>query len=1243
VSYAPLWCKSNFSFLEGASHAEELVEEAHRLGLRSIAITDRDGVYGMVRAHTKAKELGIQLICGVQITVAAPNALLAGSPVTLRGLHQDHDPGRGPGWGADTDSLEPAIAVTGRRGRTKRAKPRTAQLGLHQGAAANEAIAAPAEPSRMVLLATDRAGWANLTRLVTAGRRRCDKGESLVAWREVCERAPGLIAIWHDVLADEPEPSPQLVADLKSAFGDRLYAGLARHRRADDVPREARVRARATAFGLPIVAANEILYHSRSRRPLQDVLSCIRNDVTLATAGRLIRGNDEYDLRAPHAFSRLFSDDLPALARSLLIAERCTFNLGELRYRYPSERLPDGTTSGDHLRRLVAEGAAWRYANEVPANVRAQLDAELAVIEELDYPGYFLTMYEIVSYCRRRDIMCQGRGSAANSAVCFCLGVTAVDPVRMGLLFERFLSRERAEPPDIDLDIEHERREEVIQHVYNVYGRDHSAMVCNIIRYRPRSAVRDVGKALGIPETALDRAAKHLSMYGLVEQEALSRSGLAEGGHANALEHLARLSDEILEFPRHLSVHPGGFLLGHEPVHDLVPIENAAMPGRTVIQWDKDDLDDLALFKVDLLGLGALHQLHLGLDMMRAYRGIDLTMATIPSEDSATYDMICTADTVGTFQIESRAQMSMLPRLKPRTFYDLVVEVSLVRPGPISGGMVHPYLRRRAGLEKVEYPHACLEPVLSKTLGVPLFQEQVMRLAVVAADYTPGEADQLRRDMAAWRRSGRIEKHRERLISAMEQKGIAREFGERVFEQIRGFGEYGFPECVTGDTRVIDADTGAWVRIDDVVHGRVPLANTLTCSDKLAIEKRRVLAAKPSGVKPVFRLRAADREITATANHPFLTKDGFTILGELVAGAEVATAGARDEVARWQTIVSIEPAGEAETYDLSIDGNHNFLANDFVVHNSHAASFALIAYATCWMRKHYLPEFTASLLNAQPMGFYSPATIVGDARRHGLEIRAIDVQTSEWDCTLEEAAAPFGFAVRMGLRWVKGIQLAEGKLIVDARKLRAFESVEDFVRRSRVPARMHEALAEAGALGGLVRERRDALWQVAGWVRRQDEPMDLGGDVHGDVGFAKLTKLDEIFWDYSSSDHSTRGHPLQPLRGELRAKGWPDAKTVARGRDGERLEYVGIVICRQQPGTASGVVFMTLEDETGFVNLVVWAQVFAEFSTIIKTTSLLGITGRLQVQEGIVHLICERVWHPQLSKAVIDVDSRDFH
>ncbi len=1091
MDYAALWCKSNFSFLEGASHSEELVEEAHRLGVRSIAITDRDGVYGMVRAHVKAKELGVHLVCGAQLTVAPPSTRLASSPVSL---HADHERGRGPGWGIDTDDLEPEIPVTGRRGRTKRAKPRQPSLDLR----VHEAT------SRIVLLATDRAGWANLVRLCTAGRRRCDKGESLVGWDEICERAGGLVALWHDLLADELAPPPHLVSALRDAFGDRLYALVPRHRRADDVPREARLRERAVAAGLPLVAATEVLYHCRARRPLQDVLTCIRHGVTLATAGRLLRGNDEHDLRAPHAFGRLYADDAAAVARTLEIAARCTFSLGELRYRYPSERLPDGTTSQQYLRKLAFEGAAWRYGGTVPDDVRAQLEAELAVIEELDYPGYFLTMYEIVSYCRRRDILCQGRGSAANSAVCFCLGITAVDPVRMGLLFERFLSRERAEPPDIDLDIEHERREEVIQHVYSVYGRDHAAMVCNVIRYRPRSAVRDVGKALGIPETALDRAARHLSHYGSVEADALARSLDPREG---ALDHLARLSDEILEFPRHLSVHPGGFLLGHEPVHDIVPIENAAMPGRTVIQWDKDDLEDLALFKVDLLALGALHQLHLGLDLLKRHRGLELSMATIPAEDAATYDMICTADTVGTFQIESRAQMSMLPRLRPRTFYDLVVEVSLVRPGPISGGMVHPYLRRRKGLEPVDYPHACLEPVLAKTLGVPLFQEQVMRLAVVAADYTPGEADQLRRDMAAWRRSGRLERHRSRLISAMEQKGIAHEFAERVFEQIRGFGEYGFPE-------------------------------------------------------------------------------------------------------------------------------------------SHAASFALIAYATSWMRKHYLPEFTCSLLNAQPMGFYTPATIVGDAQRHGLEIRPVDVAHSEWDCTLEPTEDAFRFAVRMGLRWVRGIQLAEGERIVGARRERAFASIEDFVRRAHVTGRTHGSLAEAGALGALAPEhadRRGALWQVLGWVRREHESLPLGGDSADDISFAKLSKLDEIFWDYRASDHSTHGHPLAPLRGELRAHRWPDARTVQRGRDGQRIEYVGVVICRQQPGTASGVTFMTLEDETGFVNLVVWAQTFAQYANVIRGSSLLGVTGKLQVQEGIVHVIAEQLWVPELSRPIAEVESRDFH
>ncbi|MCX5745494.1 MAG: error-prone DNA polymerase, partial [Proteobacteria bacterium] len=977
TAYAPLWCKSNFSFLEGASHPAELVEECHRLGIRALALTDRDGVHGMVRAFVTARELGVQLIGGVQLTVAAPQARLASSPISI-GLHAD------PGWEVDPGDA-PSASSTGRRGRKQRP-------------AARAPIVDAGSTSTIVLLAIDRAGWANLVRLCTIGRRRCDKGASVVAWREVCERAGGLVALWGgegSLFAGEPELPPAIVDDVRAAFGDRLYASLARHRRVDDPAREARTRARATALGIATVAANEVLYHMRSRRALQDVLTCIRHGVTLATAGRRIRGNDEHDLRTPHAFARLFEDDPWSVARSLEVAARCTFSLGELRYRYPSERLPSGKTSAEHLRELTYAGAAGRYADDIPSAVHRQLDAELAVIEELDYPGYFLTMFEIVAYCKRRDILCQGRGSAANSAVCFCLGITAVDPVRMGLLFERFLSRERAEPPDIDLDIEHERREEVIQHVYGVYGRDHAAMVCNVIRYRPRSAIRDVGKVLGIPETSLDRAAKQLSSHGgLVEQAALAHAGLAE--HGPAFAHLARLADEILEFPRHLGVHPGGFLLGHEPVHDIVPIENASMAGRTVIQWDKDDIEDLGLFKVDLLGLGALHQLHLGLDLMRQHRGIELTMATIPAEDAATYDMICTADTVGTFQIESRAQMSMLPRLRPRTFYDLVIEVSLVRPGPIAGGMVHPYLRRRRGEEVVEYPHACLEPVLAKTLGVPLFQEQVMRLAIVAADYTPGEADQLRRDMAAWRRTGRIEKHRDRLIDAMVGKGIAREFGERVFEQIRGFGEYGFPE-------------------------------------------------------------------------------------------------------------------------------------------SHAASFALIAYATCWMRKHYLPEFTASLLNAQPMGFYAPATIVGDAQRHGLEIRPIDVATSAWDCTLEPTDDDFGFAVRMGLRWVRGIQRGEGQHVEDARAARAFQSIEDFVRRVPVSRRVFDALAETGALvslAGVGDGRRDALWQVAGWVVRKDDDVALG-EAYEEPKLAPLQRVEEIFWDYRTSDHSTRGHPLAPLRGEL--------------------------------------------------------------------------------------------------------------
>ena len=1028
----PLWCKSNFSFLEGASHPEELVETAAALGLPALALTDRDGVYGLVEAHIKARELGVALIAGAEV------------------------------------SLE--------------------------------------DGSTLILLAQTRAGYANLCRLLTIGRRRCAKGESRVGWREVYGHADDLIALWggeRALLADEADPF-FIAHQLREAFGDRLYALAARHRRAEETAREARLRERAARYRIPVVAGHEVLYHRPDRRDLQDVLTCIRHRIGLSEAGHRIRANAEHALKSRYGFARLFEDDSGAVARSDEIAERCRFNLDELRYRYPSEALPDGSTSAQRLRRLTEEGAVERYGGAVPEAVTRQLAKELDLIDELDYCGYFLTMWEIVQFCRREQILCQGRGSAANSAVCYCLGITAVDPVRLGLLFERFLSRERAEPPDIDLDIEHARREEVIQHVFAKYGRDHAAMVANVIRYRMRSAVRDVGKVLGLSETTLDRLAKLLPPYGA----AVSAGVLREAGldpDAPIHQHLIRLATEVLDFPRHLSIHPGGFLLGREPVSTLVPIENGAMPDRTVIQWDKDSLEALGLFKVDLLGLGALHQLHLGFDLLRRHYGRDEGMASLPVDDEATFAMIRAANTIGVFQIESRAQMAMLPRLQPRTYYDLVIEVSIVRPGPISGGMVHRYLRRRSGQEPVVYPHPSLEPVLEKTLGVPLFQEQVIRLAMVAADYAPGEADQLRRDMAAWRRSGRIERHRERLIQRMTAKGIEAAFAEQVFEQIRGFGEYGFPE-------------------------------------------------------------------------------------------------------------------------------------------SHAASFALIAYATAWMKCHYPEVFACALLNAQPMGFYSAATIIDDAKRHGVEVRPVDVVQGGWDCTLEPAPNGLSpYAVRMGGRYIKGVGQAHWKRLIAARTERPFASVADLASRTGLNAGVLERLAESGALQALEPERRSALWQAAGAAQEELPALALPARER-EVGFAVLDASETIGWDYRTSAHSTRGHPLAPLRERLRGRHLPDAGQVRAMRDGCGAHYAGLVICRQRPGTASGVLFMTLEDESGFVNLVVWSQVFERYARLIKTAGFLGVTGRIQNQEGVVHLIAESFWDPQrlLEVRLEPTRSRDF-
>ncbi|MDD9933353.1 MAG: error-prone DNA polymerase [Myxococcales bacterium] len=1057
--YAPLWVKTNFSFLVGASHPEELVEQAHALGLSALAITDLDGVHGIVRAHMRASELGLKLLIGAEVTITeATTPRERGAPDSFAG--------------GDRGARDPLSG---------RAKP----------------------DGKIVLLSVDRNGYGNLCQLISRGRLRSDKGSSRVELSEVCELCDGLIALCTE---------PAMLAPLREAFGDRLYALITRHLRAEEDPHEQALRRAAEELRVLTVASTEVLYHQAARKPLQDVLACIAAGKILGEAGRVIRQNAEHDLKSARAMRDLFADDEPSLRRSMEVAERCRFTLSTLRYRYPGEQLPDGKSESDWLRELTLQGAAERFPRGVPDAVRDQIERELSLIAELEYGGYFLTMWEIVQFCRRNDILCQGRGSAANSAVCFCLGITAIDPIKLDLLFERFLSRERAEPPDIDLDIEHERREEVIQWVYERYGRRHAAMVANVIRYRLRSAMRDVGKVLGLPLTALDRLSKLMGgRFSDLGREALEYAGLDP--EAEVHHHFLELVDAIQDFPRHLSIHPGGFLLGHEPVDTLVPIEPATMEDRTVIQWDKYAVEDLGLFKVDLLGLGALSQLHRCFDLLRRHEGRELSMAMIHHDDVETYDMISRGDTVGVFQIESRAQMSMLPRLKPRTFYDLVIEVAIVRPGPIQGDMVHPYLKRRNAEERADYPHPALERALAKTLGVPIFQEQVMKVAVLVGGYTPGEADQLRRDMAAWKSSGRIERHRDRLISRMIDNGIEPDFAERIFSQIRGFGEYGFPE-------------------------------------------------------------------------------------------------------------------------------------------SHAASFALIAYVTAWLRCHHAAAFTCSLLNAQPMGFYSPATLVEDAKRRGVEVRPIDVQQSTWDCTLEDARGSGGqWAIRMGLRYVKGLGTREQEALEWAPP--PYRTLEDFMARTKLKKTAYLKLAEAGALDPLLQQsrehgsvRRQAVWEVREIWSRLEDALPLGSNVETVEGrplFRKLGGAQEVFWDYRTTHHSARGHPIASLRDGLTRRGIPTARELNAMPDGSRTRYVGMTICRQRPGTATGVTFYTLEDETGFVNLVVWSQIFERYSVIARTAVLMGVRGKIQSESGVIHLIADELWEPDQDFDPTGTTTRSFH
>ena len=1003
--YAELHCLSNFSFLRGASHPEELVSRAAALGYAALALTDECSLAGIVRAHVAAKEHKLKLIAGTE-------------------------------------------------------------LRLEDGV-------------RLALLAADRRSYGALCSLITTGRRRAKKGVYILARADVeaCA-ASGLLALLLEGDAHW----------LAGHFPGRAWIAAELHCGPNDRTRLESLRALSRASGLPLAAAGDVHMHLRSRRRLQDALTAIRLGTPVERCGRALFPNAERHLRARVRLAQLYPPEL--LAESMAIAGRCTFSLDELRYEYPEELVPEAKTASAHLAELTAQGLAWRFPAGVPQKVRALVDYELRLIAELRYETFFLTVHDIVRFARGRGILCQGRGSAANSAVCYALGITEVDPGRLQTLFERFVSKERNEPPDIDVDFEHQRREEVIQYLYAKYGRGRAALAATVICYRPRSAVRDLGKALGLAPEQVERAARSLAWWDgrQVLPERLAESGLDSS--SPALQRLVTLTGELVGFPRHLSQHVGGFVISRGPLAELVPVENAAMPERTVIQWDKDDLEALGLLKVDVLALGMLSAIRRALDFL------GMQMHEVPAEDPAVYAMIQKADTIGVFQIESRAQMSMLPRLRPACFYDLVIEVAIVRPGPIQGGMVHPYLRRRRGLEPVVYPSAAVQGVLERTLGVPIFQEQVMQLAVVAAGFTPGEADRLRRSMAAWKRKGGLEPFRERLAQGMRERGYPREFADAIYRQILGFGEYGFPE-------------------------------------------------------------------------------------------------------------------------------------------SHSASFALLVYVSAWLKCHHPAAFCAALLNSQPMGFYAPSQLVQDARRHGVEVRAPDVCVSAWDCALE------GGALRLGLRLVGGLAEVAAAKIVAARAQGAFASVEDLARRAALNRRDLRCLAAGGALAGLAGHRRQAHWTAAGIVQAagvlREAPID-----EPSLALPPPSEGEDIVADYASLGLSLGRHPLALLRPRLSRLGLLPAAAVHARAHGSTARAAGLVTCRQRPDTASGVIFVTLEDETGCVNVVVWCDLIERQRRALLGARLLAVEGRIERDGEVVHLIAGRLSDRSALLGQLLAPSRDF-
>ncbi len=1024
--YAELHAISNFSFLRGASHPEELVLRAAQLGYAAIAITDECSLAGVVRAHTAARQCHLRLIIGSEIQV---------------------------------------------------------EEGL-----------------RLVLLATDRAAYGRLARLITRGRRAADKGGYRLTMADLETDLEDCLALWlpGDV-AGEPRIDEFRARWIAEHFPTRAWLAVERLCARDDRLRLARLRRLAERVGLPLMAAGDVHMHSRSRRALQDTLCAIRLGCTVAGAGLHLHANGERHLRSRVRLARLYPREL--LEETLVIAGRCRFTLDELRYEYPEELTPAGLTPGEHLRALTEAGIRRRWPEGISSKLRDLIDHELALIADLHYEPYFLTVHDIVRFARRHGILCQGRGSAANSAVCFCLGITEVDPARMEMLFERFISKERNEPPDIDVDFEHERREEVIQYIYGKYGRERTAIAATVITYQPRSAVRDVGKALGLDLAQVDRLAKSL-MWWDGEQVIPERFRELGFDPDNPVMHrLATLVDSLVSFPRHLSQHTGGFVIARDDLSALVPIENAAMADRTVIQWDKDDLEALGLLKVDVLALGMLSAIHKSFDLIAAHRGRRLTMATVPAEDPEVYAMIQHADTVGVFQIESRAQMAMLPRMRPTCFYDLVIEVAIVRPGPIQGGMVHPYLRRRQGIEPVSYPSEAVREVLRRTLGVPIFQEQAMQLAVVAAGFTPGEADQLRRAMAAWRRRGGLAPFEERLISGMRARGYDEGFARQIFQQIQGFGDYGFPE-------------------------------------------------------------------------------------------------------------------------------------------SHSASFALLVYVSAWLKCHEPAAFTCALLNSQPMGFYAPSQLVQDARRHGVEVRPVDINASYRDCTLEKSAGG-ELAVRLGFRMIKGFTDDGAEALVAARADAPFASVADVTERGRIASRDMNRLAGAGALERLAGNRHRAHWQVLG----VEAPMPLLSAPRFNEGEPMLPVPDEgqnLVADFRSLGLTLGRHPVALLRRHLDSLRMATAAEVRRCRHGAHVRAAGIVINRQRPSTASGVVFMTLEDETGHINVVVWPWVVERQRREVVGSRMVGIHGTIEREGEVVHLVVGRIVDLSHLLGGLHTRSRDF-